>query len=736
MANEQTAAQGEQDEQGEPEPLKFQVAPHIVQDLGLNLYTSLPRVLVEFVANAYDADSPNAQVSLDLAKIDKARRVLKKQWELEQEQNGGGNKKDKRNDLSQRTLPPDVQIVITDHGHGMSRDDLKNKFLVAGRRRREEEDKVRSDGGRILMGRKGLGKLAGFGVARTVVIITRKKGEAHATKITLDYDELIKKRLAHEVEIKDEMLPDGGGIDPHGTKVILSRLAYEPMKSRETTIGNEIGDHFAMIDPAEFVITLNGTAVQPTPRNFVFAYPLPALPPDQTVKKSYVTEDGTTVEYQYRIRFTAPSEHLNARERGVRVYAHKRLAAAPELLDMKTGVHGFNNTHYLDGVVHADFIDDEGVDYIATDRQTLRWESALLVPMREHLSTEMEEACREYQKSRETKAKQQVRNDPFTKSLVENAKLPKHRKSLAYKVAAALAAVSDKGPENEEYKKQMPIFVDGLVQGNILNSLAELAGKDHPDFNRVVGQVMELTHRELGDFLRVIQGRLDGIEALRKLVEEVDFKKGKNEDKLHELFEKAPWLIDPTFTQFLTSDQAENELNRQMAKELAIGKYKPAGYDPNAPDETKELGTNKRPDLVFLLSNTGLMRLIIVELKAPNTPLHMDHLDQLKGYIRRAERWLKANGRDVKRYRVEGILIGSHAAAASTAEKVEALRDEMDKVMETQPWKVYGINEVLDRTMRAHRELMSIYERAVLEEDEDDEVNTTAPAPQPVQSAA
>ena len=42
------------------EPLKFIVAPHIVQDLGLNLYTSLPRVLVEFIANAYDADSPYA----------------------------------------------------------------------------------------------------------------------------------------------------------------------------------------------------------------------------------------------------------------------------------------------------------------------------------------------------------------------------------------------------------------------------------------------------------------------------------------------------------------------------------------------------------------------------------------------------------------------------------------------------------------------------------------------------
>jgi len=708
-----------------PVPLKFQVAPHIVQDLGLNLYTTLPRVLVEFVANAYDADSPDADVTFDLPKIEQARKILKKEFELERlkKNTNGSASTQPLIDLSQRTLPEDIQIVIKDHGHGMSRDDLQNKFLIAGRRRREAEDRVRSDNGRILMGRKGLGKLAGFGVARTVSIVSRKKGEAHATKITLDYDELIKKHVADQVIIEEEVLGDGGGIHPHGTHVILSRLVYEPTKSRQTTVSNEIGDHFATIDPSDFSITLNGNPVKPTPRNLVFAYPSPEIPAEQTVEHSYITEEERKeVKFQYRIRFTAPSEHLNARERGVRVYAHKRLAAAPDLLDMKTGVHGFNNTHYLDGIVHADFIDDDkSVDYIATDRQTLRWESALLSDMREFLSSEMEEACKAYQKARETKAKVLVRNDPFTKQLIENAKLPRHRKKLAYRVAAAIAAVSDKGVNNEEYKSQMPIFVDGLVQGNILRTLAELASKQQPDFNKLVGHVVELTHRELGDFLRVIQGRLDGIEALQKLVQEVDFKAGKNEDKLHELFEQAPWLIDPTFTQFLTSDRAENELNRQITEELEIGKHVPSGYDPTAKQEIEELGTNKRPDLVFLLSNTGLMRLVIVELKAPNTPLHIDHLLQLKGYIRRAEKWLATHGHDVKRYRVEGYLIGSHAESDSRAEKVEALRDEISKAMESQQWTVFGLNEVLDRTMRAHKELLDIYEQAILDEPEETE---------------
>ena len=49
--------------------LKLEVAPHIVQDLGLNLYTSLPRVLVEFIANAHDADSPFAKINIDVSRI-------------------------------------------------------------------------------------------------------------------------------------------------------------------------------------------------------------------------------------------------------------------------------------------------------------------------------------------------------------------------------------------------------------------------------------------------------------------------------------------------------------------------------------------------------------------------------------------------------------------------------------------------------------------------------------------
>src|SRR5262245_36568837 len=93
------------------QPLKFDVAPHIVHDLGLNLYTSLPRVLVEFLANAYDADSPTVEIYMDTDLIAKERKVLKVQWDFENSKKGGGRTStDPDFKLETQTLPQEVQI--------------------------------------------------------------------------------------------------------------------------------------------------------------------------------------------------------------------------------------------------------------------------------------------------------------------------------------------------------------------------------------------------------------------------------------------------------------------------------------------------------------------------------------------------------------------------------------------------------------------------------------------------
>ena len=696
--------------------LKFKVAPHIVQDLGLNLYTELPRVLVEFVANAYDADADGVEITLDRDVIKNARDAIRKEYKSHQITAGSGPAVR----MADRTLPDNITIVIQDDGHGMSRSDLDTKFLVAGRRRRYEKDGDRSpEKRRPVMGRKGLGKLAGFGVAKIVKVISRKKGEPDATEITLDYDELIKFAGGDEIPIPVQDIPGGAGLPATGgTRVELSRLVYEPTKSALDTITNAIGDHFVMINPADFSIKLNGQPVPPTERNFDFAYPeVETAAVTDLVEHTLDLLEGGSVKFRYRVRFTKRGEHLTARERGVRVYASKRLASAPDLLDVNTGVHGFRNTEYMDAVVEADFIDeDPTIDYIATDRHSLRWEVSPLSELRDFLSKTMMDAIREYQKHRDLEAPKEASDDKWTKEIIGKYAFPSYRRKTAFKIAAILADSSEKGVKGKDYKQHLEIFLNGLSQGEIIQSLSDLAKTSHPGITELVGQIGALTHREYSEAAQYVNGKIQGIEALSKLVVGVDFKKAKNEAELHKLLKGSPWLLGTSFNQMLASDRPQQDVLVRLEKYLEVGAYVPSKYDSSQEEEAGELRANKRPDLVFTMTSSDRNRVVIVELKAPNTPLHMDHLLQLNGYILDVQEWLEEHQQP--RVQVTGLLVGSFADPGSKAEKVRLLRNEVKKRKDGSEWDVLDLTQVLDRTRIEHKDLLEVYQRIAQEDEE------------------
>lgn len=718
-------------------PLTFRVAPHLIQDLGLNLYTTLPRVLVEFVANAHDADASTVAITIDHDAIEAARALMRAEARAEKAQHDAARLKweqapaatrgpapEPPKPLAERLLPADLTITVEDTGYGMSREDLQDKFLIAGRRRREEDGRVQTDRNRPIMGRKGLGKLAGFGVAHYVEVTSRKKGEAHATKVTLDYDGLAKARDMSGYPVPTETLEDGGGLpDTGGTRVVLSRLAHDAAKSKADTIRHEIGDHFAQIDPKDFAMTYNGVPIEPTPREFVYAYPDPGVPIDQLVRRRVDVVDDEPIEFDYRIRFTGQNAALRAGQRGVRVYAKHRLAAAPSLLDVDSNMHGFHNTQYLDGVVHADFIDqDERADYIATDRHGLRWDVARLAKMRDVLTEEMKAACKAYQGVRDKEAAAAVTKDLFTSDLIGKANLPKRRRTIAVRIATILASTYERGVDDDEYKRQVRIFIDGLEEGDILGSLETLAKQAFPSLPEVVAKVTALTKRETADSVRYVEGRLRGIDALDKIYRNVSFKNPENEKELHKLFEENPWLLDPLYGEYVTSNQTEGVVLDKLEQELAVGRYTPANYDPTIPAEANPEATNERPDLVFLLGGPLFQRVVIVELKSPNTPLQNNHLEQLQAYMGRVRQWLRAGnaGSHERETEVSGILIGTLPNPKSNARGAVALRENMTQVMSNSPWRVRDIADVLRDTRQVHQAIWAARER-ILQEDSDDE---------------
>lgn len=655
-------------------------------------------MLVEFVANAYDADSPSVSIRLDKEAIDAARVILRNEYEADvaRARNTGAAV----TPLAERVLPENISIVIEDAGCGMSREDLQTKFLFAGRRRRIEEPERhgRSIGGRAFMGRKGLGKLAGFGVAKSIEVISRKEGELHATRIHLLYDQLIRARTVTDIVIPDFKLDGGGGFAAKGTRIVLSQLLYDPLKSRAQTIEAELAEHFEMIDAADFSIELNGTPVQPLARTHVFGWPSPDRDVQDLVEHTLPREGGGDIRFSYRLRFTGRNEALPASRRGVRVYANKRLAAAPSLLAADTNMHGFRMTDYLDGVVQADFIDSEPSDYIATDRQSLRWESPLLSPLHEFLSAEIKEACKQFQKKRDDEAPDEVAQDAFTIAELARFDFAARDKRLALRLAGILEAQFKRGVDDPAYRARLPALFQGVGHGNILTAISTLAEQDHPELQRVTREIIRLTKDELEQFVSTVRGRLKGIAALQKIVRAANFREADNEREIQRLFEASPWLVHPMYSQFLTADRGMGAVFNRLAQYLQIGQYAPTGAETN----------DKRPDLVFLLANQGVDRIVIVELKSANKPLEGEHLAQLELYMEDARNWLEENQR--AGLRIEGHLIGTRPLPTSRTEGARKLRGRIRDAGANTAWTVRDYIDVVGETELVHRHLIEAYD--------------------------
>ena len=115
--------------------------PNLIDDLGARLYSTLPPIIAELIANAYDACATRVDIELF---------------------DGDDEKK----------------IIISDNGFGMNFDDVDKKYLHIGRKRRDSAEDRLTNCGRLPIGKKGIGKLAFFGIAKNAQIETTKNKKA------------------------------------------------------------------------------------------------------------------------------------------------------------------------------------------------------------------------------------------------------------------------------------------------------------------------------------------------------------------------------------------------------------------------------------------------------------------------------------------------------------------------------------------------------------------------------
>src|ERR1017187_3616982 len=212
-----------------PRELVMTISLNALEHLGINLYSNIPAVLSEIVANAWDADAKKVTVTIDRAS---------------------------------------ESITIEDDGIGMDRDAVIDRFLTVGFRRRDELG-GETAAGRKPMGRKGIGKLSIFSIAKTAEVYT-SCGNAK-TAFRMDR-EVIRKQIAGNTDRAYkpvEIAPWPVGGPKLGTRIVLSSLSKSLSGMTIEGLKRRIARRFSIIGPKfGFSVEVNGSVIGPEDRGY------------------------------------------------------------------------------------------------------------------------------------------------------------------------------------------------------------------------------------------------------------------------------------------------------------------------------------------------------------------------------------------------------------------------------------------------------------------------------------
>ena len=677
----------EQDQTTRPSHFPLRIQGGMLEALGINMYATIGKCLVEFVANAYDGEATRVDIKIPVEEIEEARRTAREQAKREVE-------KDLRDPFTVllTPLPDDVAIVISDNGHGMSPNDVATKFLPINRKRRLDTDgqetKLKSETGlRHVMGRKGLGKLAGFGAANKVVIRTKRRGETYATVFTLDDTVIRQAEDLGQVEIP-AVYEDGLPADDHGTTITLSSLKSDAVRFSTKVIADAIREAFYGIESDELVIRINDEDVEPDVPEYEFIYPEAAASAD--LADAEIDVDGLAkIPIRYMVGFLPRGKNLPVAKRGARIYCNGRLAAGPTMFGLPTGMHNFHSQSYMQSIVRADALDQHGVDLVNTNRSQLREDNEIVGSLISFIEEEMRKSLAAHAKWRESAVDKEIEQSETAQKMfrLTNA-LEGKAKTSANKLLRILAA--DHGPNSREFGELAPLVVESVNAGEVLVRLSEL-GHDPKSIQQIALNLAELAEIEKSDALKIYRGRRNGINALLKLINEGEYelwKKKGIENRLHSLLEADPWLIKTEYSRYLTSDARLKNVAGELAKHLQV-------------DDAAPLDDLTRPDLVFLLADTDTPHVVsIIELKSPSLPLNHDHLTQLKKYMAKVAAYCRTElDRDVT---VHGYLIGAMPDTKTTNDDELLLLTEIAKAGPNSDWMVIGVRALLERAQVAH----------------------------------
>lgn len=633
---------------------------NLLNHLGINLYSNVPAVLSEIVANAWDADAQNVDIIID--KI-------------------AGT------------------IIITDDGHGMDLDDINGKYLTIGYRRRDpgNQGAVTPKLKRDVMGRKGIGKLSLFSIARDIRIYTVKSGKKSGFRMLLS--EIEDKIKGQESVYRPAALSDFPAGMTKGTHILLSELKKSQHQT-ETALRKRLARRFSILgEKNHFALKINSKLVRVSDRGyfsklqFLWHYGAKDELPISTLGRLGACEERTNV-------ITVPAEGKSpaqkfritgwigtVKESGdlkddednlnkIVIMVRGKMAQEDILEDFN---EGGMYSKYLIGELHADFLDlNEREDIATSSRQKIMEDDTRYIALREFIQQELKHIQNKWTNLRNQRGTDEAMQIPAIKEWFGDLGPDAKRKA-----SSLFGKINQLTIETPEDKKRL--FKYGVLAFEHLRYKEDLDALENirPENIELLVQIFaSLDDIEASLYHQIISGRIEVIEALESKVD-----KNELENVIRDYVYTHLWLLDPGWERATGAEYQESGLAKEF-EDFAAGEL------------TKE-EQKSRFDIKY--SKTSGSH-VIIELKRPNRPVKIGQLvDQGDKYRRGLRKLLTKRKRETEAIEVV-FLIGE--PLPGWEDPLQRQRNEDNESLQRKGMRVLLYKELLENAQRIYREYL------------------------------
>ena len=621
--------------------LKMRFAGGVVKHLGSQLYSGVVTSIAELVANAWDADADKVEITIPL----------------------------------ETDIHPFVdKIVVKDNGWGMSFAECQDSYLIIARNKRALDGET-SRNGRPLMGRKGLGKFACFGIAKQVEVRTvNENGEL--TQFKMDYDDIESKGDFQEYE--PGVIEDGLNTnEPKGTEVILRGLTLKRQINQQNFLKNLSRSFLLPVISSTFKILVNGEELKRTEEDLEFIFPN-----EDDEEKKIKIENGYAIEtiaglgdVKWRIGFNELPIKVEG-IRGVSVIAHNKQIQPPWLFGLDKGVRGQIGQQYITGEVIADFIDD-GEDLVTTDRAGLLWEKSPAKELQDWAQDKLIQLLGRWNDKRIIKRFQEVEQ---SENYIQ--RIQKFQASEKSEIEKAVKAITSAVDTKSRITNLVDIILNAWENKHFVELIQRINALSPEVRAEMIFVLEEFKVLDAINIAQVVRVRLEVIDKFRELI-----KNKVREFDIQTHLESYPWLIS------WDMDKVEP---KETLKDILLAHFHADSTDSQA---------QTIPD--FFCLGDGI-RDFVIEIKKAGVGIDKGDLIQIAGYVDflRAKQNQNTSSQDHRI--IVGFIIGDHLVSGLEGEAQRLERDDIH----VRTW-----DKLLEIADYNHREYFNIVKKRAPKED-------------------